>query len=54
MGRGEGGGSGCKIREKIFRSIIMRNSAIFSGKNSVKFRNFIDFSENIIKIGIFC
>jgi len=43
-----------KHRENIFRATTMQNSAIFSGKNRVKFDNFVNFSgKNHVKFGHF-
>ena len=41
---GRGGARAPKIREKYFRAIVMKYSGIFSGKNRVKFGNFVNFS----------
>jgi len=41
-----------KIRKKFFGQLL-RKIREFSGKNHVKFGNFVNFSENMIKLGYF-
>jgi len=43
-----------KSREKILFGQLLCKIRAFSGKNHVKFGNFVNFSENIIKIRSFC
>jgi len=43
-----------KIREKYFSGNYCVKLGHFLGKTDVEFRNFVNFSENIIKIRVFC
>jgi len=57
IGVGDGGQRGHvppKIREKYFSGNYYVKFRHFSGKNQLKFGNFVNFSENIIKIWVFC
>jgi len=58
VGTGEGGGGTCppKIREKIFFGQLLPlyvKFGHFSGKNHVKFENFVNFSGKYKKIWVF-
>jgi len=52
VGNGDRGAP--KIREKYFSGNYYVEFGHFSGKNHVKFVNFVNFSEKFIKIRVFC
>ena len=51
--RGQGGMCPTKIREKTFFGQLLCKIQAFSGKNNVKFGNFVNFSGKYHKIRVF-